>query len=75
MPIPGPTSRPRLILAEISRGVFYGSGNNKGAIRPFVLFQFNPKLLVIDVHRNFKAETDVAVFRCLPLHLSILQSG
>lgn len=26
------------------------------------------ELLVVDVHGNFKTETDVAVFRCLPVH-------
>jgi len=29
-------------------------------------------LLIVDIHCDFKAKTNVAIFRCLPVHCCIL---
>ena len=44
------------------------TGNKKGSCAPFYS-TCNVLLLVVDVHRDFKTEVDVAVFRSLPVHL------
>ncbi len=43
------------------------AGNKKGAYAPFSQLVIK-LLLVVDVHRNFETEADVAVFRSLPIH-------
>ena len=44
------------------------AGNKKGSSGPFFIQLVILLLLVVDVHRNFETEADVAVFRSLPVH-------
>ena len=41
----------------------------KKGLAPLFYSTCNVLLLVVDVHRDFETEVDVAVFRSLPVHL------
>ena len=52
-----------------SRDVHSIHGDKKGAMRPFLL-QLSQQLLVVDVHGDFEAKTNVTVFWSFPFHVN-----